>query len=137
LSFGFEKLRNCETKKSSMASEVDGWYNMGTLSCPLSEWRLWTMAVAGSTSRDEEAGPSEGPLELPDGVAVLGATEVLRIFLGRLSSGVPARSRGNAASGVISIIVTPRTGPEQGRPNRRHCRQKSPVSSHCVPVSAW
>jgi hypothetical protein len=60
----------------------------------------------------------------------------LRTFFGLLSRGVPARSRGKAASGVMSTIVTPRTGPEQSRPNRRHCRQKSPVSSHLVPLSA-
>ena len=36
----------------------------------------------------------------------------------------------------MSTMVTPRTGPEHSRPNRRHCRQKSPVSSHLVPLSA-
>jgi hypothetical protein len=77
-------------------------------------------------------------LELLDAVslAVLNGTNVLRTFFGLLSRGVPARSRGKAASGVMSTIVTPRTGPEQSRPNRRHCRQKSPVSSHLVPLSA-
>lgn len=71
-------------------------------------------------------------LELLDAVAVaaLNGTEILRTFFGLLSRGVPARSRGKAASGVMSTIVTPRTGPEQSRPNRRHCRQKSSVSSH-------
>jgi hypothetical protein len=79
-----------------------------------------------------------GLLELLDAVAVaaLNGTKILRTFFGLLSRGVPARSRGKAASGVMSTIVTPRTGPEQSRPNRRHCRQKSSVSSHLVPLSA-
>ena len=88
------------------------------------------------SSADVEARLSGEDLELLDAVVVLTGTEVLRTFFGRLSRGVPARSRGKAASGVISIIVTPRTGPEHWKPNRRHCRQKSPVSSHLVPESA-
>ena len=49
VSCGLEKLRNCETKKTSMAFEVDGWYNMGVLlleRAPLLEWSLWIIAVA-------------------------------------------------------------------------------------------
>jgi hypothetical protein len=36
------------------------------------------------------------------------------------------------ASLVISTMVTPCIGPEQSRPNRRHCRQKTAVKSHCI-----
>ena len=133
-SLGFEKLRNWETRNNSMASEVDGWYSMGTLSVVVG---LTATAVAGwGSSTIMEAGPFAVDLELVDTVVFLTGTEVLRIFLGLLSRGVPARSRGKAASGVISIMVTPRTGPEQLKPNRRHCRQKSPVSSHLMPELA-
>jgi hypothetical protein len=129
-----EKLRNWETKNSSIAFEVEGWYNMGTLSA---EVGLMAITAAGSApSGDMEAGLSVECLELLDVVADLAGTLVLRPFLGLLSRGVPARSSGKAASGVMSIMVTPRTGPEHSRPNRRHCRQKSPVSSHLILVLA-
>jgi hypothetical protein len=64
-SLGREKLRNWETRNSSMASEVDGWYSIGAVlleSAPLAAGRLRTIDLTGrSLSRkEEEVDPSGG-----------------------------------------------------------------------------